>query len=90
MPQVPPGPQEQTATSQDIAGNIGNVASGIKEMTENLTSATTVTNEVANDILQVNNTSKSVKQGSSHIQESAAKLALLAEDLHGLVGQFRI
>jgi methyl-accepting chemotaxis protein len=82
--------EEQTATSHDIAGNINNVAIGIKEMTENLNSATAVTNKVAEDVLQVNATSKSVKQGSSHIQESAARLASLADDLHGLVGQFRI
>jgi len=82
--------EEQAATTQQITEDINSVSGGIEGVTQHVDSATQISGSVATEINQIKTASKSIGEGSSHIQNNATDLAQLAEELNSLVGQFKL
>ncbi len=80
--------EEQSATTTEIAENIGQASLGIQEVTENVAQVSTVSGEVAQDISEVSQTSGAISEGSGKVKESAVELNRLAEELRIMVGKF--
>ncbi|MFP7755844.1 methyl-accepting chemotaxis protein [Thermodesulfobacteriota bacterium B35] len=80
--------EEQSATTTEIAENIGQASLGIQEVTENVAQVSTVSGEVAQDISEVSQTSGAISDGSGRVKESAVALNRLAEELRVMVGRF--
>lgn len=82
--------EEQAVTTKQITEDINSVSGGIEGMTQHVDSATEISDSVAMDIDHVKTTSKSIGEGSHHIQENVTGLEKLAEELNGLVSQFKL
>ncbi len=80
--------EEQSATTTEIAENIGQASLGIQEVTENVAQVSTVSGEVAQDIAEVSQTSGAISEGSGKVKQSAEELNRLAEELRVMVGKF--
>jgi methyl-accepting chemotaxis protein len=82
--------EEQAVTTKQITEDINSVSGGIEGMSQHVDSATEISDSVALDIDHVKTTSKSIGEGSHHIQENVMGLEKLAEELNGLVSQFKL
>ncbi len=82
--------EEQTSTTQKITDDLNSVSESITGMTELVESATDTSDSVAEDISQVKVTSNTIGEQSINIQVSAEELEKLADELNGLVGQFKL
>ncbi len=82
--------EEQAVTTKQITEDINSVSVGIEGMTQHVESATGISDTVAMDINHVKTTSKSIGEGSRHIQKNATGLEKLSEELNGLVSQFKL
>ncbi len=81
---------EQSAATQEIAGNVNQAAQGIQEVNENVAQSTSVTEGIATDIVEVNQASQEIAEGSLQVNHSATELSRLSEDLKKLVDTFKI
>ncbi len=82
--------EEQSATSQEIAGNIVQASQGIQEVTENVAQSSTVSGDIAKDISEVNQAAGEISNSSSQVNMSAEELSGLSEKLKEMVGQFKV
>lgn len=82
--------EEQAVTTKQITEDVNSVSGGIEGMTQHVDSATEISDSVAMNIDHVKTTSKRIGEGSHHIQENVTGLEKLAEELNGLVGQFKL
>ena len=82
--------EEQAVTTKQITEDINSVSGGIEGMTQHVVSATEISDSVAMDINHVRTTSKNIGEGSCHIRENVTDLEKLAEELNGLVSQFKL
>ncbi len=82
--------EEQSVSTQEIAGNITQVSSGIGEVNENVAQSSQVAGEITESISEVNQASGEMANSSSQVRLSAEELSQLAEQLNGMVGRFKI
>ena len=82
--------EEQSATTSEIAGNVSQASTGIVEVNQNVTQSSTVTAEIARDIEGVNQAAQEMATGSNQVNLSAIELSNMAEQLNGMVTQFKI
>jgi len=82
--------EEQSATSQEIAGNIAQASRGITEVTENVGQSSIVSGKIAKDISEVNQAAGDMSNSSSQVNMNAGELSKLAEQLKEMVGQFSV
>ncbi|MGB3211178.1 MAG: methyl-accepting chemotaxis protein [Desulforhopalus sp.] len=82
--------EEQTITTKEIAGNVGQVSSGLQEVTANVAQSSSVANTIASDIAEVSQASEDIASGSTQINASAGELSRLSEQLRELVGRFKV
>ncbi len=82
--------EEQSATSQEIAGNIAQASQGIQEVTENVAQSSSVSGEIAKDISEINQSTGEMSNSSSQVNMSAEELSGLSEKLKEMVGQFKV
>ncbi len=82
--------EEQSATTKEIADNMGQASQGLQEVNENVSQSSGVAGEIAKDIINVSSASEEVSAGSEQISSSAADMARLAEELKNLMGHFQI
>ncbi len=81
----------QTATvTQEVAGNIAQASAGVREANERVNQTAAVARAMAQDIVGVDAAAAEIRAGGEQVQASAAELSKLAEQLKGLVGQFRV
>jgi methyl-accepting chemotaxis protein len=73
-----------------VAGNIAQASSGVKDANERVAHTATVSKSIAQDITGVNTAVGDIRHGGERVQASAAELSKLAEQLKGLVGQFKV
>ncbi len=82
--------EEQSATTKEIASNVGQAARGIQEVTENVTQSSQVADEISQDISQVNTEATQMSENSDQVNGAAQGLNQLSQTLKGAVGQFKI
>ncbi len=82
--------EQQTAATQEISNNISQASQGIAEVNENVAQSSTVAGEITREIAMVNDSAKEMNDSSSQVRESARELSALAENLHEMVGRFKV
>ena len=82
--------EEQSITTRDIAGNLGQAFEGVKDANHRVAQTALVTQGIAKEILGVNEASADMAMGTSQIKLSADELSRLAEQLKQLVGNFKV
>ena len=81
----------QTATvTRDVAGNIAQASAGVQEANERVNQTVAVAKTMAQDIAGVDAAAVEIRSGGEQVQASAAELSQLAEQLKGLIGQFKV
>jgi methyl-accepting chemotaxis protein len=81
---------EQSVVTRDIASNIAQATRGMDDGSERVSQMLTVTQSVARDIAAVSSAGNDINSGSKQVQSSAVELSNLAEQLRGLVLQFKV
>jgi len=82
--------EEQSLTTENIAGNVSQAARGLEEVNENVAQSSTVSGEIARDISEVNQVASEMSTSSSQVNISAGELNNLAEQLNEMVGTFKV
>ncbi|MBR9980345.1 MAG: methyl-accepting chemotaxis protein, partial [Desulfatitalea sp.] len=82
--------EEQSTATSEIATNVSQAAQGIQEVNTNVSQSSSVAGEISRDIASVSATANEMSTSSAQVNMSAADLSKLAEELKGMVGQFRI
>jgi methyl-accepting chemotaxis protein len=82
--------EEQATVTRDVAGNIAQASSGVRDANERVTHTAQVSKSIAHDIAGVNAAVADIRQGGEHVQSSAIDLSKLAEQLGAQVAQFRV
>jgi methyl-accepting chemotaxis protein len=82
--------EEQAATTRSIAENVTQSDSGLQEVTRNIAQSSAVSTSIAEEIKAVDHSSTRMSANSSHIQQNAASLAGLANQLNTLVARFKV
>ncbi len=76
--------------TKDVAGNIAQASSGVKEANERVAQTATASKSIAQDVAGVNATVGEIRQGGEQVQASAGDLSKLAEQLKEMVGQLKV
>jgi methyl-accepting chemotaxis protein len=82
--------EEQATVTRDVAGNIAQASSGVREANERVSQTAEVSKSIARDIAGVNLAVTDIRQGGEHVQASAVELSKLAEQLGSQVALFRV
>ena len=82
--------EEQTATVNEIARNIGGASDTSKEIARNVTESAKGLKEVSSNIQGVNRSAMETAQGVAQIRASSTDLARAAGDLQKIVNQFKV
>jgi methyl-accepting chemotaxis protein len=82
--------EEQAATTKEIAGNVAQASSGVEEVNRNVAESSTVSGQIAQEISDVNQSAGRMSDSSGIAKDRAGQLFLMADELNGLVGQFKV
>lgn len=82
--------EEQSATTSEIARNVGQASQGIQLVNESITQGTAVAGDMATDIAVVNQEAGQMASSSDKVNTSAANLFEMAEVLQKLIGGFKV
>ena len=82
--------QEQATVTQDIAGNIAQASSGVREANSRVAQTATVSGSIAREIAEVSSSVGQISSASHQVQTSAQELSRLAESLNQMVAKFKI
>ena len=82
--------EEQSITTNDIAGNVTQAARGIYEVTQNVSQSSSVALGIAREISGVNQAGEEISTNSSQVSLSADELKKLAKNLKEMVEVFKI
>jgi methyl-accepting chemotaxis protein len=82
--------EEQSTVTRDVASNIAQASVGVKDSNQRIAQTATVSQSIAKDIAAVNVTVAEISHGGQQVQSSATELSKLAEQLKGLVTQFKV
>jgi methyl-accepting chemotaxis protein len=82
--------EEQSVVTRDVASNIAQASSGVRDSNERVFQTAGVSQNIAEDIAQVNTALSDVHRGGEQVQISAGELAKLAEQLKEQVARFRV
>lgn len=82
--------EEQSITTQEIAGNISQASIGIHEVNTNVAHSSEATSSITREISEVNQFTEKISANSSQVHASAEKLSELAEEIDALVGRFKV
>lgn len=82
--------EEQNATTSEIAGNVAQASEGIQEVNHNIAQTSTMAGDVAGDMGVVNEEAARINSNSGTVENRSQELAVLADKLSNLVGQFKV
>ena len=82
--------EEQATVTKDVAGNIAQASSGVRDANQRVSQTAEVSKSIAHDIAGVNAAVVDIRQGGEHVQASAGELSKLAEQLSAQVALFRV
>ena len=82
--------EEQSTTTAEIASNVSQAAQGIQEVNANVGQSSQAAMQISQDIDQVRKTTKEISTNSSQVNVNAQNLFTLAEQLKGMVAQFKL
>ncbi len=82
--------EEQSVTTNEIAGNVAQASDGIREVNSKISESSTVSKDIAREVTEVNQSSTEMTNGSAQVNLSAGELKNLAEQLNEMVNKFRV
>jgi methyl-accepting chemotaxis protein len=82
--------EEQSAVTREVATNIAQATTGVQDANVRAAEMSGVSRDIAHDVTAVDGITTDIRSGGEQVQTSAAELSRLAEQLKGLVGQFKI
>jgi methyl-accepting chemotaxis protein len=82
--------QEQSTVTQDIAGNIAQASSGVRDANSRIAQTSTVSASMAKEITDVSSSVGLLTSASAQVQTSAIELSQLAEKLSQMVAKFKV
>ncbi len=82
--------EEQAVTTKDMASNIGQIVTGLQDMTDSVTHATHVSHVIATDMATVSEVSTGIEASSSQLNTHAATLAKMGQTLKDIVNRFTL
>ncbi len=82
--------EQQSTATKEIAGNISMASRSIDKVTKNVQASSEVSNAIGKNIAEVDASSEHIKESSLSVDENAAELLALSEQLQELIGQFRL
>ena len=82
--------EEQSVTTQEIAGNVSQASRGVDEVNRNVAQGSGVSAEIAKDMAEVNQSAGQISSSSGQVKLSAEQLADRAKLLNQLVGCFKV
>lgn len=82
--------EEQSIATREIAGNVAQASQGISSVNNNVAQNSTVSNDIAKDIGDVNSLVEGMKNVGSKVNDSALELKKLVEKLLLIVGKFKV
>ena len=82
--------EEQSTTTQEIAGNVAQTSEEISEVNQSITQSVSSSNNIAERIANVNRSADKMSASSSGINSSSEGLLKLAEQLKMVVERFKV
>jgi len=82
--------EEQSAVTREVASNIAQATEDVQDANIRSTEMSAVSRDITRDINAIDTVTNDISSGGEQVQTSAEELSKLAEDLSGLVGQFKI
>ena len=82
--------EEQSVTTNEIAGNVAQASLGIEEVNTKVSESSAVSREIANDVTEVNQSSAEMTNSSAQVNMSAGELKNLAQELNDMVNKFKV
>jgi methyl-accepting chemotaxis protein len=82
--------QEQATVTQDIAGNIAQASSGVRDANSRVAQTATVSASIAKEIAEVSSSVGQISSASTQVQTSSMELSQLAEQLSQMVAKFKV
>ncbi|MFO7726745.1 MAG: methyl-accepting chemotaxis protein, partial [Desulfonatronovibrio sp.] len=70
--------------------NVNQASAGIQEVNENVAQASTVSADMAQDIVKLSDSSSSINESSNTVKTSSRTLSAMAEELESLVKKFKV
>ena len=82
--------EEQATVTKDIARNIGEATNGVRDANVRVSESSQVTQNIAQEIVIVDGSARTMADGSDQVRASASELATLAEALRTTVSKFQL
>jgi methyl-accepting chemotaxis protein len=82
--------EEQATVTKDIARNIGEATTGVRDANVRVAESSQVTQNIAQEIAGVDQATRAMAEGSENVRASATDLSKLAEALHTTVARFQL
>jgi methyl-accepting chemotaxis protein len=82
--------EEQSVTTNEIAGNVIQAARGLEEGTESIAQSSVVSSEISRDIAEVTRAAVEMSSSSARINTSAESLNQHARELSDMVKRFKV
>jgi len=82
--------EEQSITTKEIAQNVSQVATASEIVSRGVTESATASQEITANITVVDTASRQTAEGANQTQIVGAELSKLAEELQGLMNQFKV
>ena len=82
--------EEQSAVTREVAENIAQATHDVQEANRRSSEMSAVSKDITQDITAVDGITGDIRAGGEQVQASAEELSRLAEQLTGLVGQFKV
>jgi len=82
--------EQQSATVNEISQNIAQAASGANDVSTNTSNVAVVSKEMAGGISEVSAAVNETAQSADRVRSSSRELSRMAENLEGIVSQFKV
>ncbi|WP_028577334.1 methyl-accepting chemotaxis protein [Desulfomicrobium escambiense] len=82
--------EEQSAVTREVAENISHATHDVQDANRRSSEMSTVSRDITRDITSVDAITGDIRGGGDQVQASAEELSRLAEQLKGLVSQFKV
>ena len=82
--------EEQSAVTREVAENISQATQDVQDANRRSSEMSAVSRDITRDITSVDAITGDIRGGGDQVQASAEELSRLAEQLKGLVSQFKV
>jgi len=82
--------EEQSITTKEIAQNVNQTSTAVETVAQGVAQTASASQEITKTISGVDQAAREAAQGAAQTQTASQELSKLAEQLQGLVGQFKV